>query len=100
MGRSRLQVALLQPGLVIEHVRIDEGGIAAIAHSRETGSICPECGEPSRRVHSRYPRLLTDLPAHGRRVRIELTVRRFRCGNARCPRMIFAERFADDIVAP
>lgn len=27
-------------------------------------------------------------------------VRRFRCGNDRCPRMIFAERFGDDIVSP
>lgn len=36
----------------------------------------------SRGVHSRYVRSLSDLPAHGRRVRIALTVRRFRrCGN-------------------
>jgi transposase len=42
----------------------------------------------------------SDLPAHGRRVRIALTVRRFRCGNDVCPRVIFAERFGDDIVAP
>lgn len=27
-------------------------------------------------------------------------MRRFRCGNDGCPRMIFAERFGDDIVAP
>jgi len=100
MGRSRLPAALLPPGLIIEQVQIDDSGIAAIAHSREIGSICPDCGQPSRQVHSRYGRSLSDLPAHGRRVRIELTVRRFRCGNARCPRMIFAERFADDIVAP
>ena len=54
----------------------------------------------SRRVHSRYARSLSDLPAHGRRVRIALTVRRFRCGNDVCPRAIFAERFGEDIVAP
>lgn len=28
------------------------------------------------------------------------TVRRFRCGNVGCPRVIFAERFGDDIVSP
>ena len=75
-------------------------GSRRVARSREIGSICPDCGEPSRRVHSRYERCLSDLPAHGRRVRIKLTVRRFRCGNDRCPRVIFAERFGDDIVAP
>ncbi|MBV0892971.1 ISL3 family transposase [Paracoccus sp. Z118] len=54
----------------------------------------------SRQVHSRYERSVSDLPAHGRRVRIKLTVRRFRSSNACCPRVIFAERFWDEIVAP
>ena len=100
MGRSRLPAALLPPGLIIEQVRIDDAGVAASARSREIGAICPDCGVPSRRIHSRYVRSLSDLPAHGRRVRVTLTVRRFRCGNGRCPRRIFAERFGDDIVAP
>lgn len=99
MGRSRLPTALLPPGLIIEQVRIDDGGVAAVARSRDIGSACPGCGELSRRVHSRYVRSLSDLPAHGRRVRIALTVRRFRCGNGVCSRVIFAERFGDDIVA-
>ena len=49
---------------------------------------------------SRYVRSLSDLPAHGRRVSIALTVRRFRCDNELCLREIFAERFGEDIVAP
>ena len=100
MGRSRSSAALLPPGLIIEQVRIEDGGVAAVARSRDVGSACPGCGKLSRRVHSRYVRSLSDLPAHGRRVRIALTVRRFRCGNDVCPRVIFAERFGDDIVAP
>jgi transposase len=100
MGRSRLPAALLPPGLIIEHVQIDESGVGAVARSRESRSMCPDCGEPSSRIHSRYARSLSDLPAYGRRVRIALAVRRFRCGNERCPRVIFAERFRDDIVAP
>ena len=92
MGRRRLPAGLLPPGLIIEQVQIDEGGVAAIARSRDAGSTCPACGKLSRRVHSRYVQSLSDLPAHGRRVRIALTVRRFRCGNDVCPRMIFAER--------
>ena len=61
--------------------------------------MCPDCGEPSSRMHIRYARSLSDLPAHGRLVRIALTVRRFRCGNERCPKVLFAERFGDDTVA-
>jgi transposase len=100
MGRSRMQAALLPPGLIIEQVRVDDAGLSARARSRETGAICPNCGLPSKQVHSRYARSLSDLPAHGRRVLVTLTVRRFRCTNGHCARRIFAERFGDDIVAP
>jgi hypothetical protein len=82
MGRSRSSAALL--GLMIEQVRIEDGGVAAVARSRDVGSACPSCSKLSRRVHSRYMRSLSDLPAHGRRVRIALTVRRFRCENDGC----------------
>ena len=100
MVGSRSSAALLPPGLIIEQVRIDDDGVAAAARSRDVASACPRCGKLSRRVHSHYTRSLSDLPAHGRRVRIALTVRRFRCGNDICPREIFAERFGKEIVAP
>ena len=100
MGRSRSSSGLLPSGLIIEQVRIDDGGVASVARSRDVGSACPGCGKLSRPVHSRYVRSLSDLPAHGRRFSIALTVRRFRCSNDVCPRMIFAERFGEDIVAP
>ena len=100
MGRSRLPAALLPPGLIIEQVQIDDGrgrgerafaedrvDLSGLRHAVEAGS------QPLRVIRS-------DLPAHGRRVRIKLTVRRFRRGSDRCPRVIFAERFGDDIVAP
>jgi transposase len=53
---------------------------------------CPGCGNDARRVHSRYTRRLADLPCFGIPVRLELTVRRFRCSSPECPRRIFAER--------
>jgi len=52
------------------------------------------------RVHSRYERHLDDLPAHGRRVRIRLQVRRYRCRDENCSRKIFAERFDEGIAQP
>jgi len=45
-------------------------------------------------------RSVPDLPAHGRRLRIALTVRRLRRATSDRPRMIFAERFGEDILAP
>ncbi len=100
MGGSRLPTALLPPGLIVEQVQMGDGTVAAAARSGEARSRCPDCGIPSGRVHSRYVRSVSDLPAHGKLVRIALTVRRFRCGTGSCPRMIFAERFGEDIVAP
>jgi transposase len=43
-------------------------------------------------VHSYYTRSPRDLPCNGRRVRLALGVRRFRCANDKCPRQTFAER--------
>ncbi|WP_143592991.1 ISL3 family transposase [Streptomyces albireticuli] len=53
---------------------------------------CPGCGMPSWRVHGRYIRRLADAPIGGDPVVIEVTVRRFRCLNARCPAVTFAEQ--------
>lgn len=56
------------------------------------GSVCPECRQASRRIHSRYRRRLSDLPWEGIPVRIELRVRRFFCANQACEQGIFTER--------
>lgn len=91
--------SLLPAGLSIDQIEVGGTEILAVARSRSPASSCPLCGRLSRRVHSRYRRCLADLPAHGRRVRISLEVRRFRCGDG-CRRRIFAERFAEEVVRP
>lgn len=55
-------------------------------------SVCPECRQASRRIHSRYRRWLNDLPWEGVPVRIELRVRRFFCETEACGHHIFTER--------
>lgn len=100
MGRRRLQSSLMSPGLILEQVHFGDGEVIAVAHSRNSGAACPSCGGRSGQVHSRYERRLTDLPAHGRRDRIRLMVRRFRCGTTGCATRIFAERFGPAIVEP
>src|SRR5258708_4621554 len=100
MRPRRHHHSLLPPGLSIERIEIGGTEIVAVARSRLTISECPACGRTSTRIHSRYRRCLADLPAHGRRVRISLEVRRFRCGALSCRRTIFAERFDDEITLP
>nr|WP_245893096.1 hypothetical protein [Devosia naphthalenivorans] len=50
-------------------------------------------------MHSRYLRAVSDLPCAGRRAELRLMSRRFVCGAPFCRRKIFAERFADGVVA-
>jgi transposase len=53
---------------------------------------CPECHQPSARIHSCYQRMVADLPCAGRNVLLALTLRKFVCGTPTCPRKIFTER--------
>lgn len=76
----------------IEHIAIDADGVTLCVALRRRSARCPLCHRRSRRVHSRYRRMLTDLPISGRRVVLIVQVRRFRCLAPACPRQIFAER--------
>ncbi|MBZ0303581.1 MAG: ISL3 family transposase [Anaerolineae bacterium] len=89
-----------------EQVRLDtmfvlEGSAQIVLElTANTGaSACPLCHQRSTKVHSRYHRHLTDLPWADLPVSISLSVRRFFCPNAHCPRAIFCERLPG-VVAP
>jgi transposase len=81
--------------LTLQDVLIDGERITLIAQTIGLRSPCPQCGELAARVHSRYTRTLADLPWQGRAVHIQLTVRRFFCLAAACPRQTFAERLPE-----
>jgi len=88
------------PGCRVDAITLDGPDLLHIAaHGTRPGGRCPCCGRPSRAVHSRYRRRPADLPSLGRRVGVELRVRRFYCRNPGCPRRTFAERLPD-LVAP
>src|SRR5258708_8672294 len=55
---------------------------------------CPQCHQPSFRMHGHYHRTVADLPCAGRNVLLLLTVRKFVCPTPSCPRRIFTERLA------
>jgi zinc-finger of transposase IS204/IS1001/IS1096/IS1165 len=66
MARSIRPTAVLPPGLALQQVEV-EGDLTVIMVRSVSGeTCCPGCGEPTRRVHSRYIRTLLDLPMGGR----------------------------------
>lgn len=97
--RGSLRLSSLVPGgLVAGEVASEGNTLAVTAHGAAVNGQCPSCHQDSSRQHSRYFRVLSDLPASGRGVRIRLVVRRFRCGTETCSTRIFAERFGNDVL--
>ncbi|WP_328793122.1 MULTISPECIES: ISL3 family transposase [unclassified Streptomyces] len=78
----------------VEAVTAAFGTVEVMARGRAVGAACPDCGRFSDRVHDRYQRRLKDLPLAEQGFVILLTVRRFICGAADCPRRTFAEPFS------
>jgi transposase len=93
--------ALLPPtrGIRLMAVDVEDASVRLQLIAAAPTAACPRCTVPSSSVHSRYQRRLTDLPWGTRAVRIQLTVRKFRCRHQACGRRIFAER-VPDLVAP
>ena len=85
--------ALVPVGLIVESVAQLDDSILVTARAGIQVASCPLCGSPSRRVHSRYVREVSDLPCSGRSVRLRVVIRRYRCDTQHCRRRIFAERF-------
>lgn len=99
--RTRFRLSDLIPAeFNVEAVHDAADAIVVVASGRSQEGRCPHCGNASRRVHSRYSRMLADLPCAGRRLELRLTVRRFFCNASNCRRKIFAERFGDNAVRP
>ena len=84
--------------LVLEAVEETENDLVLRVRSKVTPR-CPACTNSQVSYHSQYLRTLRDLPWQGRRVRIQLQTRRFRCHYAACKTKIFAERLPD-VAAP
>ncbi|WP_419995028.1 ISL3 family transposase [Streptomyces boninensis] len=69
-----------------------DDAVALTARTVTREAACPGCGVVSGRVHGGYRRRLADLAAAGRKVVIDLAVRRFRCPVTECGRRTFVEQ--------
>lgn len=96
MPRSLHPGSVFPRVLVIDHVEVGTG-LTITARPVAALARCPGCDQPSSRIHNRYTRTLSDLPVAGRRVVIDIRVRRFRCIGPDCRTKIFAERLGPDL---
>lgn len=67
--------------------------------STQTTAQCPLCGGLTQRIHSRYQRMLADLPCLHFSLILLVQVCKFFCSNSECRRRIFTERIPE-VVAP
>ena len=72
-------------------MQLDRGGAVLDLVPVTATAFCPACGQPSLRVHSRYIRLLADIPLMGTPAQLQVRVRRFFCDTLACPRKTFVE---------
>lgn len=84
-------------GLCLKAVVVEAQQISVTLATTRDQAQCPVCGLASCRVHSRYQRIVADLPLAGVTVQLFLQVRRFRCLTPNCPRRIFCERLGPEI---
>jgi len=100
MARKSRPTLLPDPScLQLKRLEADEQSLVAIVETNLSEALCPLCQCRSESIHSRYIRLVADLPWAGWAVRLELHVRRFFCQNKECQRGIFTERLPG-VVAP
>ncbi len=89
----------LGDGLELTHLERGDDLLHLHITSTSKSCFCPVCGQVATRLHSRYCRMVKDLPCVGQQVQLILHVRKFFCDTADCMRKIFAERLSP-LVAP
>jgi transposase len=86
---------VLPRGYSVRSVGTDGTTTQIVVVTSRRSARCPLCHRRSRRVHSRYWRVLADLPANGEPVCLRVQARRFFCRTEGCSSRIFAEPLAD-----
>ena len=86
---SRLRNLDLPRSLIVRRVVAQDNKVEIEVSLRRRGVLCPDCQCPTQRVHSFYQRKLADLPWQGRPATLIVSVPRFFCQTAVCPRRTF-----------
>ena len=89
----------LGEGLELTQMERHEDQLVLHVTATSPSALCPLCQQPATRLHSRYRRMVKDLPCAGQQVQLILYVRKFFCETAHCVRKVFSERLLH-LVAP
>jgi transposase len=86
--------ALIPSPHLIAFEKLTVSGLEMTIEAKTTRTVvhCPECQQPTQKVHSSYRRRPRDLPTAGLSVRLLLQTRKFFCENSDCSRAVFCER--------
>lgn len=80
--------------LRLQSIEFQDDVVIVRATPESSSACCPTCQRSSTVIHSRYWRVLRDLPFQGRAVKLHVEVRRFRCRDRNCIRKTFVEPLA------
>ncbi|MGA7328707.1 MAG: hypothetical protein WBX25_30550 [Rhodomicrobium sp.] len=72
MASSLCNLNLMPSGLTVEHIARVKAAIVLTVRAATYKGICPLSQSPSRRVHSRYVRRVSDLPYSGHSVHLRV----------------------------
>lgn len=89
----------LIPGLNIIDLQAYDNGFRISLNLKRSTARCPLCNTRSSIVHSKYKRVVSDLPWAGLPVYFFFQVRKFFCRNEKCKQSIFAERLGPSLPA-
>ena len=78
--------------ITFQSLIIEEPRLILVVAMISTHSPCPECSQPTHRIHGHYRRTLADLPWATAPIELRVIVRRFRCCTDTCPSKTFTER--------
>jgi transposase len=84
--------------ITFQSLIIEEPRFILVAAMISANSTCPDCRQPTHRIHGHYPRTLADLPWATAPIELRVIVRRFWCCTCTCQRQTFAQRLPS--VAP
>jgi transposase len=84
-------VLALSERLKVTDIEVINEVLTITAVSTQVHPVCPLCGMPALREHSRYLRQVADLPCSGQQVRLLIQVRKYFCDAFDCIRKIFVE---------
>ncbi len=89
---------LLTANVWITRITVLAGTLCVSTVSVQVASSCPLCNQPSQYIHSRYRRVIADVPCGSQRVSLHLEAQKFFCRTLSCPRKIFTERLPTGLV--